>query len=448
LPPPRRAPRRRSVQFVPPWRPGSLGTGGTTTGSTLRATLNRIWTFSAQRDVHVWRGGAVTFARLMASVCSGSAFRRASQAAALLAMPATAATPVPLQQRLDAAKSNERQLRGAVGADNAQIAGFQSRIDDVRQRLVGLESSLAVEQRLLEASRAELRVARGRLQVLRLRYARARTVLAQQLVGDYKADRPDFISVILDAHGFADLLERADALRAVARRNTQYTTTVRDTRTAVRHQAVRLKAVTARRRQIARATLLQTQEVSELRTTLVNRQLQFIRARDHKTAKLSTVRARRRQIEQRLNVIEARAARVAVGSLPSGLGGGAYGFFPAAGTNYNRGRRAPDRRPARPPRQGAQAPPHRALGLPHPAALGRGRRVRQRPAHARAGIRHAGGRGRPRGDAQPLRPHAPVRRRARGQPHPAGLITARPRGRGASGCRACGTRWRGASRPS
>ena len=257
--------------------------------------------------------------------------------ACALAIPATASTPIPLQQRLDTAKSSERQLRNAVGADSAQIQGFQGRIDDLRARLVNLESSLAVEQRLLEGSKADLRTARAKLLVLRLRYAHARDVLARQLVGEYKSDPPDIVTVIMDANGFADLLERADALKAVANRDAQYTAAVRDSRRAVAREAGRLKTITARRQQIARATLTQTQEVQELRNGLVNRQLQFIQARSRKQAKLSDVRAQRQQIEHRLNVIEARAARVAVGSLPSGLGGGAYGFFPAAGTNYSVG---------------------------------------------------------------------------------------------------------------
>src|SRR4051794_37165582 len=372
--------------------------------------------------------------------------------AAVLAMPATAATPIPLQQRPDAARSRESQLRGGVGHDNAQIQGFQGRIDDLRTRLVSLESSLAVERELLEASKSELRVARGRLLQLKLRYAHARRVLAAQLVADYKADRPDIVTVILDADGFADLLERADALRAVARRNSRYTADVRDMRAAVGRQAVQLKAVTGRRQEIARATFLQTQEVAELRNGLVNRQLQFIRARDSKTAKLSTVHARRRQIEQRLDTIAARAARAAVGSLPAGLGArapppdraaprpdrgrrGARGgrlapggpgrrrlwFLPGGRDELHGWQRAADRRAARPPRQSAAAAPHRAVGLPHAAALGRGRRLRRRPAHPRRGVRHAGRRGRPRGDAAALRPDAPVRRRARDQPHSAGV---------------------------
>jgi peptidoglycan hydrolase CwlO-like protein len=257
--------------------------------------------------------------------------------AAILAIPATASTPVPLQQRLDAAKAKEGRLRGAVGADSAQIEGFQGRIDDLRTRLVSLESSLAIERRLLEGSRAELRVARAHLQQLKVSYARDRGVLAAQLVAEYKADRPDIVSVIMDAHGFADLLERADAVRAVARRNSQETARVRDSKQAVGRQAARLRTITDRRRQIARATLLQTQEVDQLRNGLINRQLQFIRARDRKTTRLSSVRTQRRRLEQRLNAIEARAARAALGSLPAGLGGGSFGFFPAAGTNYSVG---------------------------------------------------------------------------------------------------------------
>src|SRR2546423_8554527 len=150
-----------------------------------------------------------------------------------LAVPATASSPGRLQQRIAAAASHERQLRAAIGADSARISGFQGRIDDLRERLVGLESSLAIERRLLEVSQAELRGARGRLQRLKQQFAVDRRVLARQLVAEYKADRPDVITVVLDANGFADLLERMDSMRTVQRSNTAHTTRVRDDRRAV-----------------------------------------------------------------------------------------------------------------------------------------------------------------------------------------------------------------------
>src|SRR4051812_47264347 len=104
--------------------------------------------------------------------------------AAFLAVPATASSPGPveLQQRIAAARSHEHQLHAAIGADNAQITGLAGRIDDLRERLVGLETSLAIERRLLEASKGELRDARARLQRLKLQFAADRRVLARQLL--------------------------------------------------------------------------------------------------------------------------------------------------------------------------------------------------------------------------------------------------------------------------
>src|SRR5947209_19126712 len=74
--------------------------------------------------------------------------------AVLLAIPATASTPVPLlQQRLQRAQSIETRLSGAIGSDSRQIQAFQVRIYDLRQRLAGLVSRLAMPERLREASK-------------------------------------------------------------------------------------------------------------------------------------------------------------------------------------------------------------------------------------------------------------------------------------------------------
>ena len=258
--------------------------------------------------------------------------------AALLAVPATASSPGQLQQRIDAARAREGALQCAIHSDNAQIGGFQGRMDDLRARLVGLESSIAIERRLLEVAQTQLRDARARLQQLKARFAADRQVLAQQLLADYKADRPDIVNVVLDARGFADLLESVDNMRSVERSNTQVTTRVRSARAAVAQQAARLAVLEARRREITSATYVQTEEVSQLRSTLISRQLQFVSARSHKSTELASVRSRRQALESQLSSIEARAASVAVSTVGSFTsGGGAYGFFPAAGTDYSVG---------------------------------------------------------------------------------------------------------------
>jgi septal ring factor EnvC (AmiA/AmiB activator) len=260
--------------------------------------------------------------------------------AGILAVPATASSPGQLQQRINAARAHEGSLHSQIHNDSAQIAGFQGRIDDLEQRLAGLESSLAIERRLLEVAQGDLRDARARLVRLKARFAVDRRTLAAQLVAEYQADRPDLVTVVMDANGFADLLERMDSMRTVQRRNTEVTGAVRRSKAAVTVQAKRLAGIEARRRQITGATYVQTQEVSSLRSTLVSRQLQFVSARAQKTNELVSVRSRRQTLENNLSKIEAQAASAAAGAVPAGSFSGAsgvYGFFPAPGTNYSVG---------------------------------------------------------------------------------------------------------------
>src|SRR3954453_13882299 len=180
--------------------------------------------------------------------------------AAVLVFP-SAATSGTLQQQLDSADSQARQLQSEIGADNARIAEYQGRIDDLRAQLVGIESSLAVEQRLLEIAQSQLRDARAHLEQRRVPYAANPKTPARQLVSNYEADRPNILSVVLDAHGFADLVERADMLRIATRHNAQVTARVRDARDAVAAQTRRLTVLEAHREQITHATLIQKQQL-------------------------------------------------------------------------------------------------------------------------------------------------------------------------------------------
>ncbi len=273
-------------------------------------------------------------------------------ALALLGTGAIGAAPTAadLQGRIDASRGRDRALSAQIQSDSRTIDGFQGRIDDVRARLAGIQRSLDFEQAQLGRLKTHLRGARARLVVLQIRLAHDREVLAQQLVGQYESPQPDLVSVVLDAHGFADLLERVDQLKRIAAQNTVATTRVRDARSAVKALSLRLAGLVVTQQRVTRATLLQREEVDQLRYALVARQLVFSRARDRTQSTLVSLRSRRQGLEQRLARIRAREAAatattasvpgLAVPSGPAGpffSHGGAYGFFQASGTNYSVG---------------------------------------------------------------------------------------------------------------
>jgi peptidoglycan hydrolase CwlO-like protein len=251
---------------------------------------------------------------------------------ALAAGPATAGpSPDQLQNRLNAAQARERALQSSIQSDTATIRGFQGRVDDLRARLAGVQASLNIEQAELDAIQRQLRDSRARLSALQAQLIRDRQVLASQLVAQYEGDRPDIVTVILDAHGFADLLERVDALKRVNADNVRTMKRVKRERRAVATETARLARAEARQQRITTAVLIQRNEVAQLKYAVVSRELGFVRARARKNQALGAVQARRRELERQLSQYAAPGGTLALDTA------GEYGFFPAPGTNYSVG---------------------------------------------------------------------------------------------------------------
>jgi hypothetical protein len=250
-----------------------------------------------------------------------------------------------LEGRIAASQAREGELHSGIGADTHQIEGFQGSIDDLQTRLTALESSLDTERSLLAGLRSQLHTARIHLASLQVQLGRDRQVLVAQVIASYESPPPDIATVVLEAHGFADLLERLDEERAISRENAGATVHVAEEQQAVTVQAAQLATLEASHARETSAVLVQRDEVSQLHLALVNRRLQFIRARDRKSAELAPLESHRHSLEGELSKLassELAAAGVAgaytgpVGSFSS-TPQGEYGFFQAPGTNYSVG---------------------------------------------------------------------------------------------------------------
>ena len=254
--------------------------------------------------------------------------------AAALAVTSAGASPSPqeLQNRIDKANAHQNALKASIRSDTAKANTFQPRLDDLRLQLNGIEESLFVEQRLLEKLQAQLRTARARLAALQAELVKDRAALSAQLVADYKAQRPDLVNVVLDSHGFTDLIERVDALKRVEHANALTTARVQTARTSVNRQAKRLSGLEERQQRITTAELVQRNEVQHLRLAVLVRQRVFTGARARTNAQLGVSESRRKELEHQL-------AEVQPTSTSGGFAahGGAYGFFQYPGTNYSVG---------------------------------------------------------------------------------------------------------------
>ncbi len=264
--------------------------------------------------------------------------------AAAIAGPALAGqTQGPLESGISASAAREAALSSAMQADSSKVESFQGSINDLTARLNALEFSLRIERELLDRLKSQLAAARSHLASLQVELAHDRQVLVAQVVAAYESPPPSIVTVILEAHGFADLIERVDDLKAIGQQNATATMQVADARTAVAKETQHLAVLTDSRQRESTAVLVQRDEVARLHLALVDHQLQYIRARDRKSSALDELRSHRQGLEKELASIQVREYASQNQSFSTGVpleaGGSSseYGFFPAPGTNYSVG---------------------------------------------------------------------------------------------------------------
>jgi cell division septum initiation protein DivIVA len=248
-----------------------------------------------------------------------------------------------LERGISSASSHESEVKAGIAADSQKIDGFQGSIDDLQARLSALETSLAYERHLLDRLRAQLHSARAHLSALVVQLAHDRQVLVAQVVAAYESPPPSIVTVVLEAHGFGDLIERVDEMRAIGLENANATNQVIQTRAAVTRETQRLAVLAASHQRETTAVLVQRDEVARLHLALVDRQLAYIQARHRKSAELGELRSHRASLEKELSGLQISELNSQQQSFATGLpvsGGGPegeFGFFQAPGTNYSVG---------------------------------------------------------------------------------------------------------------
>jgi peptidoglycan hydrolase CwlO-like protein len=238
--------------------------------------------------------------------------------------------------------ARQQSLQQRINGESNQIQAYQGRLSDLETRLNGLESSLAIQQALLGRIEEQLAAARSRLSYLTHALVRDRRLLAAQLVAQYESPSPDIVDVVLESHGFTDLLEHVDQLRRIAQQNAHAVVRVAHDKKLVAVETVRLSSARARQQRVTSALLIEREQVAGLRLSVLKRERATVAERAHHQSEL---RAVQRQLDKlRARALAAQRASFADSSTQSSFSGGAfaphsgdYGFFPAPGTNYTVG---------------------------------------------------------------------------------------------------------------
>ena len=232
----------------------------------------------------------------------------------LLPMPGLSA-PLPerIEQKraqIEDKKQQEGVLTTTIQRFNTRIAAVQGEISATQERLDRAQASLDAQKAELLEVRNQLEEARDRLERLRSELATSRKVLAARLVEIYKADAPDALTVVLEADGFGDLLERAEFLERISEQDREITDEVRHLRDQAEDQAIKLAKLEEREQLAAERILRWRDQIAAVQGQLVSSRDELATARADKRGALSQVHSSRVALEGDLRALEAEQARV------------------------------------------------------------------------------------------------------------------------------------------
>jgi murein DD-endopeptidase MepM/ murein hydrolase activator NlpD len=230
-----------------------------------------------------------------------TSFRRLAIAAAALAgavlIAAGIAVAQDLQGQLDEKQAELSEQQEQKGVLTSEIAAYSEQISQLEGEIAVLRAREAAVLKELEATRARLRAARDRLETLRARYHRSMDVLEQRLVAIYKQDEPDTLTVILQADGFSDLLDRYEYLNRIEEQDSAIIARVRSlkakTKDTVTEIEVAKAEIAAKKRELART-----------RAELEAREGELEAARADKAAALDSVEGNIARLEGNIQGLE------------------------------------------------------------------------------------------------------------------------------------------------
>ena len=233
---------------------------------------------------------------------------------------ARAASTGRLQQQISAGQSRISSLSGALSAASSRLGQLNSNIASLQGRIARIQADLDAKRVALLKLRGKLIAARSRLARLEAFEARAESVLSRQLVNTYESDRPDIVSVVLEAQGFQDLLERIAFAQRIRKQDVQVVDQVRAARRAVAAQATRLGTLEARQQTLTTQVLQQRNALATVRISVVRQQIAMAQQRRSKASQLANARSQVSDLQQQLSKLQAAQAAAAARAAPASSG--------------------------------------------------------------------------------------------------------------------------------
>ena len=243
-------------------------------------------------------------------------FSAAAVAAAFLMLVGPLAAPAKdLETKLDAKEAKLSKVRQRKGVLTTTISHYKAKIERLTGEVAALRTQEAEVRTRLEAKQAELDravaeldTAKKHLAVVRARLKRALVSLREHLVAIYEAGTPDILSVLVEAGGYEELVNRSEYLSRINGLDEAVVTRVRDLRDQVKTTVARLRSAKDRIEAARDAIAAEEQALADARSALQRRQTSLVQTRRDREAALEKVNSAESDLEGSVAAIQAELA--------------------------------------------------------------------------------------------------------------------------------------------
>lgn len=249
---------------------------------------------------------------------------------ALVVLLCSAAAPAKdLESKLNAKEAKLSKVRERKGVLTTTISHYRAKIERLTGEVAALRAQesevrarLDAKQAELDGAMAELDVAKRHLAVVRAHLTRALVSLRERLVAIYETGTPDILSVLVEAGGYDELVNRTEYLNRIHGLDEAVVSRVRDLRNQVRSTVTHLRSAKDRIESARDAIAVEEQTLANARSAIQQRQSTLVDARRSREAALAEITKTEQDLDGDVASIQAELAATLAGTgsapLPAG----------------------------------------------------------------------------------------------------------------------------------
>jgi len=216
-----------------------------------------------------------------------------------------------LRQKIAAADERESVLTQEISSVTAKIRSLEDDVQRASARLDTIADELAVHKNRLALLTQIYQLQTERLVLLKRQFAAAERRLHRRIVAIYQEEDPSAIDVLLNARGFAEMLDQLDYLNEIGEQDRSIALQV----ASAKRQMARARAKTNGLRkdvsQTAKAVEVRLNAELEVRNQLVSVQGQLAGARATKQRTLTTVQTSEKEFLEEAAALEQASRELA-----------------------------------------------------------------------------------------------------------------------------------------